>query len=327
MENDYYDILGVPQDSTKEEIKRAFSILAHQFHPDKNDGNDKRFKQLTQAYRILSDEKSRREYDQRYRNVHKDDFSDKEKENTRSEKDTKSSEESILNKNNTRPTFQFVYFFSFCIFLFFVISLIVVFSETYGQKINSIQDYRSTGSNSVNLSNMLPVKTTLSTTYQESNSTKLLDSSNEKCIDESYIKICDLKFSSHSDPTGYRNVFLEGTNNAACVDMKTGGVIENSPSRIRASSNPSFCASDYGYVYIDPTLKVAKFYEKIIREGYESPYKINSQYDTCLWAYQDGNGAIPYLDVLSSVGPRSGYSVAAFCKNGTSQVDIYTFKE
>lgn len=67
MQKDYYDILGIPPNASKEEIKRAFSILAHQYHPDKNNGNEKRFKEITEAYRVLSDSKSRSDYDRTYK--------------------------------------------------------------------------------------------------------------------------------------------------------------------------------------------------------------------------------------------------------------------
>lgn len=66
MEKDYYDILGVRSNSTTEEIKRAYHILAHQYHPDKNNGNEKRFKEINEAYRILSNNKTRSEYDFKY---------------------------------------------------------------------------------------------------------------------------------------------------------------------------------------------------------------------------------------------------------------------
>jgi curved DNA-binding protein CbpA len=68
MKKDYYDILGVPRDASVEDIKRAYRILAHQFHPDRPDGNEKRFKAVNEAYRILSDEKSRAKYDQEFTN-------------------------------------------------------------------------------------------------------------------------------------------------------------------------------------------------------------------------------------------------------------------
>ncbi len=63
MEEDYYEILGVPEGASKEDIKRAYHILAHQYHPDKNNGNEFRFKKINEAYRILHDDGSRFEYD------------------------------------------------------------------------------------------------------------------------------------------------------------------------------------------------------------------------------------------------------------------------
>lgn len=63
---DYYDILGVPPNASKEDIKRAYRILATQFHPDKNNGNEERFKEVLEAYRILSLESSRSQYDREY---------------------------------------------------------------------------------------------------------------------------------------------------------------------------------------------------------------------------------------------------------------------
>lgn len=60
---DYYQILGVDRKASKEEIKKAYRRLAHQYHPDKG-GDGERFKQISQAYRVLSDDKKRAEYDQ-----------------------------------------------------------------------------------------------------------------------------------------------------------------------------------------------------------------------------------------------------------------------
>lgn len=61
--NDYYKILGVSRNASKDEIKKAYRNLAHQYHPDKNKGEDKKFKEINEAYQILSDEKRRAEYD------------------------------------------------------------------------------------------------------------------------------------------------------------------------------------------------------------------------------------------------------------------------
>ena len=61
---DYYEILGVEKNSSKEEIKKAFHKLAHKYHPDKNKGDDKMFKEVNEAYQVLSDEQKRAGYDQ-----------------------------------------------------------------------------------------------------------------------------------------------------------------------------------------------------------------------------------------------------------------------
>jgi molecular chaperone DnaJ len=65
VKRDYYDVLGVPRGADDAEIKRAFRRLAQQHHPDvdKNDGAEQRFKELNEAYRVLSDRQRRSAYD------------------------------------------------------------------------------------------------------------------------------------------------------------------------------------------------------------------------------------------------------------------------
>jgi molecular chaperone DnaJ len=60
---DYYQILGVDRKATKEDIKKAFRKLAHQHHPDKG-GDEAKFKEISEAYQILSDDAKRSQYDQ-----------------------------------------------------------------------------------------------------------------------------------------------------------------------------------------------------------------------------------------------------------------------
>lgn len=65
MTKDYYKILGVSKNATTEEIKRAYRKLAHQYHPDKNhDSSGERFKEINEAYQVLSDPQKKAHYDQ-----------------------------------------------------------------------------------------------------------------------------------------------------------------------------------------------------------------------------------------------------------------------
>jgi len=64
MSKDYYKILGVNKDASQEEIKRAYRLLAQKYHPDKAGGDEKKFKEINEAYQILSDDKKRTQYDQ-----------------------------------------------------------------------------------------------------------------------------------------------------------------------------------------------------------------------------------------------------------------------
>jgi len=65
MPRDYYEILGVPRSANKDDIKRAFRALARQYHPDvnKEPGAEDRFKEINEAYTILSDDQKRAAYD------------------------------------------------------------------------------------------------------------------------------------------------------------------------------------------------------------------------------------------------------------------------
>lgn len=60
---DYYKVLNLSDDCTHDDIKKSFRKLSYKHHPDKNNGNDSVFKQVSEAYSILSDKEKRRQYD------------------------------------------------------------------------------------------------------------------------------------------------------------------------------------------------------------------------------------------------------------------------
>src|SRR5664280_2281920 len=67
IEKDYYKAIGVPKDAKPADIKKAYRKLARQYHPDANKGeakSEERFKEISEAYDVLSDEKRRKEYDE-----------------------------------------------------------------------------------------------------------------------------------------------------------------------------------------------------------------------------------------------------------------------
>lgn len=59
---DYYEVLGIKKNASQDEIKKAFHGLAHKYHPDKG-GDERKFKEINEAYQVLSDAKKRAQYD------------------------------------------------------------------------------------------------------------------------------------------------------------------------------------------------------------------------------------------------------------------------
>src|SRR5512141_229178 len=61
---DYYEVLGVGKNASADEIKKAFRRLAVQYHPDKEGGDEAKFKEANEAYEVLKDPSKRQRYDQ-----------------------------------------------------------------------------------------------------------------------------------------------------------------------------------------------------------------------------------------------------------------------
>mgnify|MGYP000423590937 CR=1 FL=1 len=64
---DYYEVLGIGKDADEAAIKKAYRVLAKKYHPDMNPGDaeaEKKFKEASEAYAVLSDPEKRQKYDQ-----------------------------------------------------------------------------------------------------------------------------------------------------------------------------------------------------------------------------------------------------------------------
>lgn len=149
----------------------------------------------------------------------------------------------------------------------------------------------------------------------------------EKCVTEIGVKICDLSNSvkkTYGD--GTREVNFQA-NAIDCINVSMGKSTQFQGNDITIDNNNTYCASDLGSVYIDPTILVGKYFDKILRDNYNSPYYVSSNYTNCIWTYADGNGAIPYIEVSNNIGPSTGFNVKAFCRDSNNEVDIFSYKD
>lgn len=62
-DKDFYKVLGVPENASQDEIKKAYRRLAHEYHPDRKGGSEAKFKEINAAYQTLSDPEKRARYD------------------------------------------------------------------------------------------------------------------------------------------------------------------------------------------------------------------------------------------------------------------------
>lgn len=148
----------------------------------------------------------------------------------------------------------------------------------------------------------------------------------EKCVLDSGMALCDLSYNVISKKGNQRIIKIEG-NEIGCIGPTTNYSYQVASNTAVITTGDMYCASDSGYVYIDPTLQVSKYFNHIKRDNTTSPYYITTKYSKCIWTYNDGNGSVPYIEILDNKGPSSGFNVKAFCSNGTNLVAIYSYKE
>lgn len=305
---DYYDILGVPRGASQEDIKRAYHILAHQFHPDKNGGNDKRFKEINEAYRVLSGNRTKAEYDARY------DYGFIKQDGATSAGTLKA-----VGKRT---------WVTWASWVAVVIVVRLIFGDQFStsHNINGIQTSSTDGAYAQTspIGNSNPTQEVQdSATPAQNVGTAASQYQTSKCVTESGVLICDLSYQSSDIAGNTRTVTIPG-GEVICHDLTTGLNTDTQANTFTISSGPEFCASDDGSVYIDPSINVAKYYG-YLTQNIPGNYIVPSSPPQCIWTYVGGSAAIPYIQAGSYTGPESSYGeVHAFCQKGINELDIFT---
>ncbi|MEI6352390.1 MAG: hypothetical protein WCO35_00410 [Candidatus Nomurabacteria bacterium] len=154
----------------------------------------------------------------------------------------------------------------------------------------------------------------------------------EKCVIESGVKICDLSHNvKNTNPDGTREISFEA-NKIDCVNVSTGKSKQIQGNDITLDKDNTYCVSDLGSVYIDPTVKVGKNFGEIgeagtVTNGTYSSLLVPSIYKTCIWTF-DMTANDHVINISNNIGAQNAmdYSnVRAFCKNGNNQVNIFTY--
>jgi curved DNA-binding protein CbpA len=225
---DYYDILGVPRDASQDDIKRAYRILAQQFHPDKENGSEKRFKEVNEAYRVLSGASSKMDYDRKY-----DTGFDEDEAVPPAPKST----------TTQKPAKRKNYWVG-------VLTSVVVFSLVRlamgGLSSPSTTTNVPASSPEVNTAVAAPSYTPSSDLTDSSESSSVSNEASTqfptgKCVTESGVQICDLSYNVTSTAANTRTVSMKG-NEIACEDISTDLSTDVKATTAGISTDPTFCA-------------------------------------------------------------------------------------
>ncbi len=319
---DYYKILEISRTATQEEIKKAYHKLAHQYHPDFNNTTERvkklaedKFKELQEAYDVLGNPDKRRQYDAKLNEFGQTSANKK----SASEGFSGSASQPI---NTTKSAKRKNYWIGVItsVVIITVVRLAVSASSPPGANTDTPTTSLPQSHSSLDLPS--DNKTYANTTDATQNTTvNVSQFPTDKCVTESGVQICDLSYNVTGQVGDTRTIKIRG-NEIICHDLTTDTNTDVQSETVNINSDPQFCASDYGAVYIDPSIYVTKHFDAIQVTNGTYTFPATAPAD-CLWTYAGGSGDIPYISISGSGGPDSSYySVRAFCQNGANQMDL-----